>query len=84
MRNDRTNIFGKKCYLFFYSFDRDNLTSLDKFNMEINENELYPKDSKWVDEVLHEMATRKIVKVGEYYYINTVLNFFLNYHSTWS
>lgn len=43
----------------------DYTTVLDKFNLAINRNELYSKDSKLVDELLHEMATREIVHVGK-------------------
>lgn len=37
----------------------------DKFNLAIKQNELYTNDSKLVGELLHEMATRKIVRVGK-------------------
>lgn len=36
--------------------------------MEITQNELYSNDSSLVDELLHEMATRQIIKVGKFYY----------------
>lgn len=58
----------QRFYVCCLSFNRmPNLTPLDHFNLEISQNELYPKDSKWVDKVLHEMATRRIVRVGEFY-----------------
>lgn len=59
----------KKNNSFLLSFGREksNLTVLDRFNLEISQHELYSEDSKLVDELLHELAARKIVRVGEFY-----------------
>lgn len=35
--------------------------------MEIGQYEMYPEDSKYVDQVLYEMATKPIKEVGMYY-----------------
>lgn len=43
----------------------ENSTILDKFNYEIKQNELYSEDSKTIDALIHEMATRKISRVGK-------------------
>lgn len=40
-------------------------TILDKFNYEIKQGELYAEHSKTIDVLIQEMATRKIVHVGE-------------------
>lgn len=48
-------------YLIF----SETATILDKFNYDIKQNELYPKDSETIDGLIHEMATRKISRVGE-------------------
>lgn len=50
----------------FSILNRENLTALDKFNLAITQHELYSNDSKLVDELLYEMATRKIVAVGKF------------------
>lgn len=50
-----------KIYLIF----SENSTILDKFNYEIKQNELYAEDSKTIDGLIHEMATRKISYVGK-------------------
>lgn len=42
-----------------------NSTILDKFNYEIKQNELYAEDSKTIDALVREMATRKIRSVGK-------------------
>nr|XP_012224282.1 PREDICTED: uncharacterized protein LOC105673323 [Linepithema humile]XP_012224283.1 PREDICTED: uncharacterized protein LOC105673323 [Linepithema humile] len=42
---------------------RKNSTTLEKFHLQISRLELYPKDSKYVDQLLHEMATRPILHV---------------------
>lgn len=43
----------------------ENSTILDKFNYEIKQNELYAEDSKTIDALIREMATRKIRYVGK-------------------
>lgn len=48
--------------IFFY---RKNMTTLQKFHLQISRLELYPKDSKVVDQLLHEMATKPIIHVGK-------------------
>lgn len=45
--------------------DRQNTTSLDRFHMQINAHEMYPENSN-VDQLLNDMATLPIHKVGEY------------------
>lgn len=55
---------------FSFVLNRENLTTLDKFNLDITQYELYSNDSQSVDELLHEMATRKIVEVGEFFFGN--------------
>lgn len=40
-----------------------NATTLEKFHLQISRTELYPKDSPYVDELLHQMATRPITHV---------------------
>ncbi|XP_043280533.1 extracellular serine/threonine protein CG31145 [Venturia canescens] len=42
---------------------RKNSTVLERFHLEISRTELYPKDSRYVDEILREMATRTILHV---------------------
>lgn len=44
---------------------RKNSTTLEKFHLQISRLELYPEDSKYVDRLLHEMATKPILHVGE-------------------
>lgn len=39
---------------------------MEKFHLQISRTELYPQNSKYVDQLLHEMATKPIVHVGEY------------------
>lgn len=46
---------------------RNNMTTLQKFHLQISRLELYPKDSEVVDQLLHEMATKPIVHVGKLY-----------------
>lgn len=41
------------------------MTSLDKFQLQITEDELYPENSTYIDQLLLDMATRPIYKVGE-------------------
>ncbi|XP_055300427.1 extracellular serine/threonine protein CG31145-like isoform X2 [Sitodiplosis mosellana] len=43
----------------------ENWTILDKFNYKIKQNELYAEDSKTIDALIREMATRKISYVEE-------------------
>lgn len=50
--------------IFFYR--RKNGTVLEKFHLQISRLELYPKNSKYVDQLLYEMATKPIFHVGEY------------------
>lgn len=50
------------------------MTILDRFNLDISQNELYSEDSTLVDELLNDMAKRKIIRIGEiviniYFYI---------------
>ncbi|XP_020284605.1 extracellular serine/threonine protein CG31145 [Pseudomyrmex gracilis] len=42
---------------------RKNSTTLEKFHLQISRLELYPADSKYVDQLLHEMATKPILHV---------------------
>ncbi|XP_055300424.1 extracellular serine/threonine protein CG31145-like isoform X2 [Sitodiplosis mosellana] len=38
----------------------ENSTNLDKFHLEIRQNELYPENSTLVDKLLHDMATNQV------------------------
>lgn len=51
--------------MFFFCFS--NLTILDRFNLEIKQNEMYSENSKVMGEILNEMATGKIVSVGMFW-----------------
>ncbi|XP_032678997.1 extracellular serine/threonine protein CG31145 [Odontomachus brunneus] len=42
---------------------RKNSTTLEKFHLQISRLELYPEESKYVDQLLHEMATKLILHV---------------------
>ncbi|XP_011875791.1 PREDICTED: uncharacterized protein LOC105566413 isoform X1 [Vollenhovia emeryi] len=42
---------------------RKNSTTLEKFHLQISRLELYSEDSKYVDQLLHEMATKPILHV---------------------
>ncbi|XP_014480993.1 PREDICTED: extracellular serine/threonine protein CG31145 [Dinoponera quadriceps] len=42
---------------------RKNSTTLKKFHLQISRLELYPEDSKYVDQLLYEMATKPILHV---------------------
>lgn len=42
---------------------RKNSTTLEKFHLQISRTELYPENSKFVDQLLHEMATKPILHV---------------------
>ncbi|XP_072759050.1 uncharacterized protein [Anoplolepis gracilipes] len=42
---------------------RKNSTTLEKFHLQISRLELYPKNSKYVDQLLYEMATKPILHV---------------------
>ncbi|XP_070170623.1 uncharacterized protein [Polyergus mexicanus] len=42
---------------------RKNGTTLEKFHLQISRSELYSKNSKYVDQLLHEMATKPILRV---------------------
>ncbi|XP_033215034.1 extracellular serine/threonine protein CG31145 [Belonocnema kinseyi] len=44
---------------------RKNMTTLDKFHWQISRLEMYPKNSIYVDKLLHEMATMPIAHVDE-------------------
>lgn len=44
----------------------DNATNLDKFHMDIKQNELYPENSPFVDSLLNDMATQPILHVGKF------------------
>lgn len=46
------------------------MTTLDRFNLAISQHELYSEDSILVEELLHDMATRRIVRVGKIYHSN--------------
>lgn len=48
---------------FFHSDDGENLI---KFHKGISRFELYPEDSEVVDEVLYDMATRPITRIGKH------------------
>ncbi|XP_055300432.1 extracellular serine/threonine protein CG31145-like isoform X2 [Sitodiplosis mosellana] len=50
---------------FFSIGSKEELTVLDKFNLAIKQTELYSANSTLVDELLHDMSTRKIVRVYE-------------------
>lgn len=47
-----------------YDVSFSNLTILDRFNLEIKQNEMYSENSFMLGEILYEMATGKIVNVG--------------------
>lgn len=49
-------------FIFVFS---ENSTNLDKFHMEIRQNELYPENSTLVDNLLYDMATQPILHVGK-------------------
>lgn len=49
----------------FRCFCRKNSTTLEKFHLQISRLELYPDDSEYVDQLLHEVATKPILHVGE-------------------
>ncbi|KAG5336863.1 FA20C protein, partial [Acromyrmex charruanus] len=42
---------------------RKNSTTLEKFHFQISRLQLYSEDSKYVDQLLHEMATKPILHV---------------------
>lgn len=42
---------------------KKNSSTLEKFHLQISRTELYPVDSKYVDQLLHEIATKPIVHV---------------------
>lgn len=42
------------------------VTIMDKFNLEIKQNELYSENSKTVDALIQDMVTRKIAFVGQF------------------
>lgn len=44
---------------------RKNSTTLEKFHLQISRLELYSEDSKYVDQLLYEMATKPILHVGK-------------------
>ncbi|XP_043251132.1 extracellular serine/threonine protein CG31145 [Colletes gigas] len=44
---------------------KKNSSTLEKFHLQISRAELYPLDSKYVDQLLHEIATRPIVHVAQ-------------------
>ncbi|XP_023287525.1 extracellular serine/threonine protein CG31145 [Orussus abietinus] len=43
--------------------NRRNLTTLERFHLDIARMEMYPRSSKYVGQLLHEMATKSIVHV---------------------
>lgn len=45
---------------------RHNATTLERFQYSISKHELYHKDDPLVDQLLHDMATQKILHVSEY------------------
>lgn len=55
-------------FLFHFGLfvNSENSTNLDKFHLEIKQNELYPENSTLVDKLLHDMATQPILHVGKY------------------
>lgn len=59
----RLVLFG---FVFLFFLKRESLTALDKFNLAITSEHLYSNDSRLVDQLLHEMATRKIVRVCKF------------------
>lgn len=54
--------FTRVCCSFCF---RKNSSTLERFHLQISRIELYPERSKYVDQLLHEIATRPIVHVGE-------------------
>lgn len=54
-------------YWFIRKVSFSNLTILDRFNLEIKQNEMYSENSNIVGEILNEMATGKIVSVGMFW-----------------
>lgn len=52
--------------LLLRSVFSDNATNLDKFHMDIKQNELYPENSPFVDSLLNDMATQPILHVGKF------------------
>lgn len=44
---------------------KKNSSTLEKFHLQISRTELYPVDSKYVDQLLHEIATKPIVHVAQ-------------------
>ena len=61
---------------FLSRFFRKNSSTLEKFHLQISRTELYPVDSKYVDQLLHEIATKPIVHVGECFLLLNSLFFF--------
>lgn len=57
---------GNWKYKYPFDFSSENTTALDKFNYQIKQNELYAEHSETIDVLIQEMATRKIVSVGEW------------------
>lgn len=57
----RLSLTGACCSFCF----RKNSSTLERFHLQISRIELYPERSKYVDQLLHEIATRPIVHVGE-------------------
>lgn len=58
----RLSLTGACCSFCF----RKNSSTLERFHLQISRIELYPERSKYVDQLLHEIATRPIVHVGEW------------------
>lgn len=44
---------------------RDNMTNWEKFHLQISKYYLYPQDTKVVDDLLHDLATKKIIGVEQ-------------------
>lgn len=49
----------------FFCENSEYSSSLEKFNLGINQKELYPENSKVVDELINDMATGTIDYVGK-------------------
>lgn len=60
-------------YIIFLLCYRDNITALETFHLQISKLELYPKNSKIVDQLLYNMATKPIFHVGKFLYCNKLM-----------
>lgn len=60
------NFFLSNFYCHFLFLSRKDTTSLDRFHMQITAHEMYPENSTVVKQLLEDMATLPIRKVGEF------------------